>query len=55
MQNKDNYIIDVINLLKTDEFYGAGKYTEIAKGSREIPTRWSQVCDKVKRLIKSKR
>ena len=29
-------IEDIIRLLQTNEFYGSGKFTEIAKGKNEI-------------------
>lgn len=29
-------IADIIKLLHTNKFYGAGKYTEIAKGQNEL-------------------
>jgi hypothetical protein len=29
-------IADIIKLLKSNDFYGAGEYTEIAKGKNEI-------------------
>lgn len=37
MQNTQGTIIaDIIDLLQKNEFYGAGKYTEIAKGKNQI-------------------
>ena len=31
-------IAEIIKLLQTNPFYGAGKFTEIAKGQNEIST-----------------
>jgi hypothetical protein len=31
-------IAEIIKLLQSNPFYGAGKYTEIAKGKHEAPT-----------------
>ena len=31
-------IAEIIKLLQTNPFYGAGKFTEIAKGKHEIAT-----------------
>ena len=53
--NKTNNIISVINALRSDDFYGAGKYTEIAKGKYQIVSNWSDAKSKIKRLIKSKK
>ena len=33
-------IEQIIDLLLKNEFYGVGKYTEIAKGERELVTNW---------------
>ena len=48
-----NNIIEIIDVLKKQEYHGAGKFTEIAKGKNQIALTWSQLKRKVKRIIKS--
>lgn len=47
-------IIEIIKVLQGNEFYGAGKYTEIAKGKHELVTNWKGAKRKIKRILKSK-
>jgi len=47
-------IAEIITLLKSHTFYGAGKFTEIAKGKYEIPTR-KNAFEKIKRIWLSQR
>jgi len=42
-------------MLRRGEFYGAGDYTEIAKGKNEMVTTWRGLKQKVKRIIKANR
>jgi len=50
-----NHITEVIDMLRRGEFYGAGDYTEIAKGKNEMVTTWRGLKQKVKRIIKANR
>jgi hypothetical protein len=45
-------IKDIIDVLRSDPFYGAGKYTEIAKGKYEMVTTLRGMKRKIKRAIK---
>jgi len=45
-------IIKIIDTLQGNDFYGSGKYTEIAKGKHELVTDWKGFKRKVKRAIK---
>ena len=47
-------IAEIIKTLQSNEFYGAGKYTEIAKGKHELVTNWKGAKRKIKRILKSK-
>ena len=47
-------IAEIIKTLKSDKFHGAGKFTEIAKGKREMVFTWSDFKRKYTRQIKSK-
>ena len=47
-------ISEVIKILRSEDFYGAGEYTEIAKGKREMVTSWKGTKRKVKRQYKSR-
>ena len=42
-------MINTIKALQSSEFYGAGKYTEIAKGKHEYITTWTDFKRKIKR------
>tara|TARA_R110000796_G_scaffold63758_2_gene147496 strand:- start:582 stop:734 length:153 start_codon:yes stop_codon:yes gene_type:complete len=46
-------IIEIIDVLKKQEYHGAGNFTEIAKGRNKIALTWRQLKTKVKRIIKS--
>lgn len=48
-----NEIILAIDVLRSDKFYGGGKYIEIAKGKNEIASNWKGLKKKIKRLIKA--
>lgn len=43
-------IADIIKLLQSHDFYGAGEYTEIAKGKNELVTNWIGFKNKIKRI-----
>lgn len=43
-------ITDIIKLLQNNDFYGAGKYTEIAKGKYQYVCNWKGFKRKIKRL-----
>lgn len=49
----DNSIIEIIDVLKKNEYHGAGANVEIAKGKNQIALTWRQLKTKVKRIIKS--
>jgi len=49
----DNSIIEIIDVLKKGEYYGAGESVEIAKGKNQIALTWKELRTKVKRIIKS--
>lgn len=42
-------IAEIIKELRNRDFYGAGNYTEIAKGKNELVTSWKGIKRKVKR------
>jgi len=44
-----NFIIQVIDLLRKDEYLGAGNYVEIAKGKHQMATTMKIGLRKVKR------
>lgn len=48
-------INDILELLKSGDFYGAGKCTEIAKGKHEYINDWKGFKRKVKRAWQEKR
>ena len=51
MQDSQSTIIaDIIDLLQKNDFYGAGEYTEIAKGKNEMVTDWKGFKHKIKRV-----
>ena len=43
-------IAEIIRTLQSNPFYGAGKYTEIAKGKNQIVTDFKGLKRKVKRI-----
>jgi len=47
-------IAEIIILLQSNPFYGAGQYTEIAKGKNEIATR-KKLIEKIKRAWLSRK
>ncbi len=49
----DNSIIEIIDVLKKGEYYGAGESVDIAKGKNQIALTWKELRTKVKRIIKS--
>ena len=42
----------IIKTLQSDNFYGGGKYIEIAKGKNELVTDWLSIKEKIKRTWK---
>ena len=52
---ENNSIISVINMLRSNDFYGGGDNIEIAKGKYQIASNWNIAKVKIKRLIKSKK
>jgi len=44
-------IAEVIKILQDGDYYGAGEYTEIAKGRREMVSTWKGFKRKIKRTI----
>tara|TARA_R110000796_G_scaffold133279_3_gene248840 strand:+ start:1851 stop:2003 length:153 start_codon:yes stop_codon:yes gene_type:complete len=48
-----NSIIEIIDVLKKKEYYGAGEFVEIAKGKNQFALTWRQLKTKIKRIIKS--
>lgn len=48
-------MIEVLKVLQSLEHFGAGKYTEIAKGKHELVTDFRGVKRKVKRLWLSRK
>jgi len=47
-------IAQIVRTLQSNEFYGAGEYTEIAKGKNEIAKDWKDAKRKIIRIIKAK-
>jgi len=45
-------ITEIIDLLQKGNFYGAGKYTEIAKGKYQLVTSWKIFKEKIKWQLK---
>lgn len=48
-------IADIITLLQSNNFYGAGEFTEIAKGKNEIVFNWKDFKRKIVRVWQSRR
>jgi len=42
-------ITEIIKILQDKDYYGAGEYTEIAKGKHEMVTSWKGIKRKIKR------
>lgn len=47
-----NKIIEVINILSTDNFYNISENIEIAKGKYAYPKSFKQAINKIKRVFK---
>ena len=45
-------ISNTIAILQSNNFYGAGEFTEIAKGKHELVTDWKGFKRKIWRLLK---
>tara|TARA_R110000744_G_scaffold117486_1_gene219744 strand:- start:196 stop:366 length:171 start_codon:yes stop_codon:yes gene_type:complete len=54
-EDKDTNIKTVIDILRSNNFYGGGKNIEIAKGKHQMVSEWGELITKIKRLIKAKR
>ena len=50
---KTNNIKYIIDVLRSGDFYGAGPFTEIAKGKNELVTDWEGIKRKIKRKRKA--
>ena len=48
-------IANTISILQSNNFYGAGEFTEIAKGKHELVTDWKGLKTKLKRQWQSLR
>ena len=48
-----NDIIKIIDTLRDGHFYGAGPFTEIAKGKNEIIIDWKSIKRKIRRKRKA--
>jgi hypothetical protein len=48
-------IAEIIRVLQSNDFYGAGKFTEIAKGKHQHVTNWSGFKRKTKRVWLSRK
>jgi hypothetical protein len=46
-------IAEIIQLLKTDEFFGVSNEVEIAKGKRQLMTSFKQLKYQIRRWLKS--
>jgi len=44
---------NTIAILQSDKFYGAGEFTELAKGKNELVTDWRGFKDKIIRIWRS--
>lgn len=44
---------EIIKVLQSGDFYGAGESVEIAKGKNEIVLSWSGISEKLKRQRKA--
>lgn len=47
-------MIEIIEILQKYDYYGAGDYTEIAKGKHEMVSSWRDIWRKIKRKGKAK-
>ncbi len=48
-------IAEIIKILQEKDYYGAGDYTEIAKGKHQMVTNWRGIKRKIKRLWRLRR
>lgn len=48
-------IANTISILQSNDFYGAGEFTEIAKGKHELVTDWKGLKNKLVRQWRSLR
>lgn len=48
-------IAEIIKTLQAGDYYGAGKYTELAKGKHELVTDFTGLKRKVNRIWQSKK
>lgn len=51
----NNEITHIIDVLRSNKFYGAGECTEIAKGKHEYITTWKDMVRKIKRQWRLKK
>ena len=47
-------ISEIIKILQSKDYYGAGEYTEIAKGKHQLVTNWRGFKRKAKRTLKNR-
>jgi len=52
---KNNNIKIVIDMLRSNDFFGGGHNVEVAKGKYQLTLSWNILKNKVKRVIKSKK
>lgn len=45
-------IINIVDIVRSDNFYGGGKWIEIAKGKNQMVSTWAGFIRKIKRIIK---
>lgn len=48
-------MIEIIELLQSDKFYGAGEFTEIAKGKNELAYTFKEGKEKIIRAWRSRK
>ena len=48
-------ISQIIKILQSNEFYGAGEFTEVAKGKHELVSGLKDAKRKIKRIWQSKK
>lgn len=48
-------IIEIVNKVRSGDFYGGGENIEIAKGKHQAVTNWSEFKRKIKRIYYSKK
>jgi len=51
---KNNNIKIVIDMLRSNDFFGGGHNVEVAKGKYQIVSTWRDAKTKIKRIIKAK-